>query len=87
MVSAQTDPNSAVLGVRAGPNATTYRVELYIGGVPARDFELTLDAGATRQTLLRLNREQRTQQIEARLYEGASSSAIRSVVLQARQRG
>ena len=77
------DPYTADLGFRAGPDGGGYRVVVSSGRDTLHQYDVTLDPGATWDTQLTFDAGQRAQPVVAQLYEGNSVVASRNVSLQA----
>jgi hypothetical protein len=79
------DPLQARLGVRAGTNRNgnaIYRVRLSSSGTVLQEHELELSDDEVWETIVSFSPEVRSLPVVARLYEGASESEVRFVVIQ-----
>lgn len=78
----RSDLTSADLGVRAGPDGGSYRVQVSSAGKVLSEFDVPLEPSAVWRTTLVFSPEQRRLPVVARLYEGGSDIESRYVVLQ-----
>ena len=76
------DPHTADLGMRAGPDGGDYRIAVTSGADVVHEYDVTLGPSATWDTQQTFTDDQRTQLIVASLYQGDSTDQLRYVTLQ-----
>ncbi len=87
MVPVDDQANDARLGMRAGEEGGSFRIELSAAGSVLQEFKISLRPEQTWERLVTFAGNIRAQPIVARLYAGTSNSQLRFVVLQPRTVG